>query len=104
MNEFSTSLLARLCGALANERRVEIFHHLLATPGTGRTFGDIATKTGIPPSSLTHHLKEMQAGGLLLRLRRADGVRTIFTLDLALLNQVFSQLLTQCCSDQPTRK
>jgi len=102
MNEFSTSLLARLCGALSNERRVEIFHHLLATPGTGRTFGDIATKTGIPPSSLTHHLKEMQAGGLLLR--RADGVRTIFTLDLALLNQVFSQLLDQCCAGEPTQK
>lgn len=102
MSKFPTSLLARLCSALANERRVAIFHHLLATPRTGCTFGDIAAQTGIPPSSLTHHLKEMQAGGLLLR--RADGARTIFTLDLALLEQVFSQLLGQCCAGEPTQQ
>jgi len=102
MNQLNRDLLARLCSALANERRVLVFQHLLASPGVARTFGDIAEQTGIPPSSLTHHLKEMEAGGLLVR--RAEGARTIFTLDLALLSRVFSQLLGQCCSDLPTKK
>lgn len=100
MNDMNT--LAILCNALANPRRVEVFEYILARPETGRTFGEISAQTGIPASSLTHHLKEMVAGGVLIR--NPKGATTIFTLNLQHLSLVLSDLMSRCCAAEELSK
>lgn len=94
MNDSNT--LATLCNALSNSRRIEVFEYILGCPQSGRTFGEISDHTGIPASSLTHHLKEMVAGGVLIR--NPKGASTIFTLDIDHLSQVLSGLISKCCA------
>lgn len=97
-----TNTLAILCNALSNARRVEVFEFILSRPATGRTFGEISTQTGIPASSLTHHLKEMVAGGVLVR--NPKGAATIFTLNLEHLSLVLSDLMSRCCDAEDQSK
>lgn len=90
------SELATLFAAFAHPTRIAVLRCLLKHCPIGRQFGDLSNDLGISPSTLKHHLDEMQRAGVLLR--EAFGRATILKLDLAVLAQAGAQLSQICCS------
>ena len=70
--------LSRAFRALAHPRRAMIFRLLAAHPEAGDSFDILARALGLPPSTVTPHLREMERCGLVCRQRRGD--RTAFEL------------------------
>ena len=51
--------------ALAQESRLEILHYLVEAGEPGRAAGQIADDLGIPPATLSFHLKTLRQAGLI---------------------------------------
>jgi DNA-binding transcriptional ArsR family regulator len=94
--------IASTLSALAHPSRVEVFKLLLGRYPAGMTSGDLAQAMDMAPSTLSHHLREMEAGGVIGR--RAEGQRTITTLNLPYLTSIISQFMQLCCSVETAPK
>jgi len=92
----SDTELANLFNAFAHPKRIAILRALLMRCPNGCRFGDIASTVRISPSTLTHHLQEMERAGVLRR--EASGRSTILNLNLANLADAATQLAQLCCS------
>lgn len=92
----SDSDLVSLFSALAHPWRIAILRVLLRHAVSGRQFGALSKDLGISPSTLTHHLQEMENAGILSR--ETMGRATLLRLDLTILTEVASQLAGLCCS------
>ena len=90
------SELANLFAAFAHPTRIAVLRCLLKHCRTGRQFGDLSSDLGVSPSTLKHHLDEMQRAGVLAR--ETLGRATILKLDLSALSQAAAQLAQLCCS------
>lgn len=88
--------LANLFAAFAHPTRIAVLRCLLKHCHTGRQFGDLSGDLGVSPSTLKHHLDEMQRAGVLAR--ESLGRATILKLDLSTLAQAAAQLSRLCCS------
>ncbi len=82
--------------ALAHRSRVDVFKCLLAHHPTGLKARRLSRETGLAPSTLSHHLREMEKGGVIKR--EARGQSTITSLNLEALTQIASGLMKLCCS------
>ncbi len=60
--------------ALAHPRRVMIFRLLASRPDAGNSLDRLRQTTRLCPSSLVHHLREMERCGLIRRQRRGPEV------------------------------
>jgi DNA-binding transcriptional ArsR family regulator len=88
--------IAGLFAALAHSSRIAILRNLLAHASTGRQFGEIVSAVGLSPSTLTHHLREMERAGVLIRT--PEGRATRLRLDLTALADALGQLTRLCCT------
>jgi ArsR family transcriptional regulator len=76
--------LAEMFKALSNPHRLAVFSELLSccTPGSGcevdqclrKVVGDLGKSVEIAPSTLSHHLKELNRAGLIEMQRRGKHV------------------------------
>lgn len=84
--------------AMGSEQRLKVLQTLVRAGAPGLTVGDIQARTGIPPSTLAHHLRFLAAGGLVTqeKVGRATVNRACFD-ELQHLAQV---ILSECCADQ----
>lgn len=89
--------IARAFDALAHPSRVTVLLKLMPYALKGMTAGEIAQRTGLPPSTLSHHLKEMENGGVITRT--ALGRKTIVRPSLDTLTSIASLLTQLCCQD-----
>lgn len=62
---------------------------------TGLTAGDVSERTKIPPSTLAHHLREMEAGHVIERV--TQGRKTIIKPNLTSLSQIAGLITKLCC-------
>jgi DNA-binding transcriptional ArsR family regulator len=88
--------IARTFSVLANPFRVEVLKLLLSALPETRTAGQIAKAVGLAPSTLAHHLREMEAGGVISRA--AQGRSTVVTLRLDSLTELTATLTQLCCA------
>lgn len=95
----STALASRFA-ALAHHLRVDVLKCLLAHYPAELSFGHIAKKTGIAPSTLAHHLSAMEEGGVIARTVR--GRSTLVRLRVDQLRAVAMGLMDECCSVDDT--
>ncbi len=95
MITFTDEQLAQTFSSLSHPKRVSIFNALLKNGRGAVSFGDIQKQTGIPASTLSHHLKEMELGQILIK--EPDGTSTKLRLDLEFLQKILSQLMDNCC-------
>ena len=65
----STSAIDAL-GALAQEHRLALFRLLVQAGGRGMAAGAIAEALGVPNSSLSFHLAQLRAAGLIEQERQ----------------------------------
>lgn len=85
--------------ALAQGHRLAVFRLLIAAGPTGRTAGDVAGTLAVPPSTLSHHLAQLERAGLI-RARRQDR-RIFYAVDAAGTRRLVAFLTEDCCGGRP---
>jgi ArsR family transcriptional regulator, arsenate/arsenite/antimonite-responsive transcriptional repressor len=83
-------------GALAQESRLAVFRVLVKRGPAGYTPSELSDKLGIPPPTLSFHLKGLQQAGLL-DVRR-EGRHLYYTANFAHMNVLVAYLTDHCCS------
>src|SRR5690606_30177737 len=90
-----TNEAVQLFAALAQETRLAIYRALVQAGPEGLAAGRIAESVGTPASTLSFHLKEMAAAGLIRS--RQDGRFVIYTANYAAMNDLVTFLTEKCC-------
>lgn len=85
--------------ALAQASRLAVFRALVQAGPSGLPAGQLAELTGIPPSSLSFHLKELSHAGLADS--RQDGRFVIYTARYETMNALLGYLTDNCCGGNP---
>jgi DNA-binding transcriptional ArsR family regulator len=85
--------------ALAQESRLRIFRLLVQAGPQGLAAGDIAAELGIPPATLTFHLKELSHAGLVDSEREGRSIR--YALRIEAIRDLLNYLLHDCCKGRP---
>lgn len=98
MNKKNALKLANVFAALGQERRIVLFSLLLEKPTTGLHFNELASATKIPPSTLSHHLKGLEDGGVIERI--AMGRSTLFKPRTEELLVLLQELVARCCQNE----
>jgi ArsR family transcriptional regulator, arsenate/arsenite/antimonite-responsive transcriptional repressor len=82
--------------ALAHDSRLAVFRLLVEAGPDGLPAGRIGERLGIPPSSLSFHLKELSHAGLLSS--RQQGRFVIYAADFTAMNALVGFLTENCCA------
>ena len=90
----ATRTIAALA-ALAQEHRLQAFRFLVQQGTEGAAAGAIADHLGIPPSSLSFHLAQLERAGLVVRTRQSRSL--IYAADFAAMNMLVGYLMENCC-------
>jgi len=85
-------------GALAQETRLALFRMLVAAGPSGLSAGLIAERLGVPPSSLSFHLRILMSAGLINQRRL--GRQIIYAGDFAAMNALVGYLTENCCGGE----
>ena len=95
MNDTGLAEYADKLAALGSEPRLGIMRRIIGAHPDGMTVGDIQEKTGIPNSTLSHHLDRLRREGLV-RTRR-DRQWIWYEADLEALQKLLRYLYADCC-------
>ena len=93
--KLTTAQVTGALGALAQETRLELYRMLVEQGPAGLSAGVLAERLGVPPSSLSFHLRTLQHAGLIAQ-RRASR-QLIYAADFAAMNAVLQYLTENCC-------
>jgi len=84
-------------GALAQESRLEVFRLLVRRGPDGIAAGELSEKLGIPPATMSFHLKELSSAGLITSRRESRSI--IYSADYAQMQALLGFLMENCCAD-----
>jgi len=90
----------RQLAALAQESRLGLFRLLVQAGSVGLAAGQIAERLGLPPSTLSFHLKELLHAGLVQA--RQEGRHIYYTADYAAMTTLLGFLTENCCGGNET--
>jgi ArsR family transcriptional regulator, arsenate/arsenite/antimonite-responsive transcriptional repressor len=85
--------------ALAQESRLNVFRLLVEAGTEGLSAGEISEQLDIPPATLSFHLKELAATGLIDSVR--DGRSLIYSLRPKAMHGLLQFLMQDCCQGRP---
>ena len=94
-----TTNAVSLLAALAQETRLEIFRALIQAGRGGLAAGAIGEAVGAPASTLSFHLKELSAAGLISS--RQDGRFIYYSANYAAMSELVTFLTENCCRGMP---
>ena len=87
-------------GALAQEKRLEIFRLLVEAGPTGLAVGEIAASVKTAPATLSFHLKELANAGLIGA--RQQGRYIFYSASYGQMRSLLGFLTENCCArDNP---
>lgn len=86
---------ARELAALGNATRLQVFRLLVKAGPDGLNVGELQRLTGVPPSTLAHHLSTLASARLVLQTRR--GREIISTANFGAMRALVAYLTDQCC-------
>jgi DNA-binding transcriptional ArsR family regulator len=89
----------RALAALAQPVRLDVFRALVVAGPRGMTPSTMAEGLGIPPSSLSFHLKELTNAGLIVPERASRNL--IYRAAFDRMNAVVQYLTQNCCQGEP---
>lgn len=91
--------VAQAFAAMGSEARLQVVLTLVRAGTNGLSIGDVQARTGMPASTLAHHLKFLASAGLIEQEKRGRTVinRPCF----ARLETLAGYILNQCCADAP---
>lgn len=87
--------------ALGQETRLDLLRALLAAGPSGLAAGDIAARLGVPPSTLSFHLRALDQAGLVAATRQ--GRSLIYAAQVDRLRALLTFLADACCDGDPAR-
>lgn len=87
--------------ALGQATRLEMMRALLAAGPNGLPAGGIATRLGVPSSTLSFHLRALEQAGLVQATRQ--GRSLVYAARIAALRALFAVLGEACCDGVPGR-
>ncbi len=90
-----TSKVLQALAALAQETRLAVYRLLVEHAPEGLPAGQIAERLGIPPPSLSFHLKELWRAGLIAPSQVSRFVW--YRADLDAMNGLVAYLTENCC-------
>ncbi len=90
------SEFSALFAAFAHPSRVAILRLLLPHGFHGKNFGEVGRDLDISPSTLKHHIREMEDAGVVVR--KVTGRTTNLRVNLSALASAVDQLTELCCS------
>ena len=90
-----TTQAVEILAALAQETRLSIFRALVQAGEAGLAAGRIAEVVGTPASTLSFHLKELSAAGLVRA--RQDGRFIYYSANYPAMNDLLGVLTEKCC-------
>jgi DNA-binding transcriptional ArsR family regulator len=93
-----TSVVSALA-ALAQESRLAVFRLLVQAGPDGMAATRIAEALGIPPSSLSFHLKELTHAALVTQTKA--GRSLIYSANFGTMTSLLSFLTENCCGGAP---
>ena len=85
--------------ALGNSSRLKIYRVLVRAGEKGIPVGQLQERVGIPSSTLSHHLKELTAAGLVTTERSSRHI--IYRAAYAHMNALLGYLTDNCCAGAP---
>jgi DNA-binding transcriptional ArsR family regulator len=85
----------RALAALAQPLRLQVFRALVVAGPQGLTPGAMSDGTGVPPNTLSFHLKELAHAGLVSQQR--DGRFLIYRANFEQMNGLLAYLTENCC-------
>jgi ArsR family transcriptional regulator len=87
----------RALSALAQESRLEVFRLLVRRGSSGLAAGELSEKLGLPPATMSFHLKELTNAGLITSRRESRSI--IYSAAYAHMQKLIDFLLENCCAD-----
>lgn len=96
------SLTAARLRALGTEVRLALYRVLVRAGEAGLAAGEVQVRLGVPPSTLTHHLKTLEGAGLIRRQREGNVLRCVA--DFAVMQALVDRLAAECCADAEGRE
>jgi DNA-binding transcriptional ArsR family regulator len=91
--------IAKALSAIAHESRLAVFRHLVQAGPQGLPAGRLAELTGLAPSSLSFHLKELVIANMASS--RQEGRYVIYSAKYETMNAVLAYLTENCCGGNP---
>jgi ArsR family transcriptional regulator, arsenate/arsenite/antimonite-responsive transcriptional repressor len=95
--EISNAVIA--LGALAQDNRLEAYRLLVQAGPDGMAAGEVASRLGVPPNTLTFHFDRLRQAGLVTV--RRDGRSMIYSARYDTMNALLAYLTENCCGGQP---
>lgn len=96
-----SSAAAFAFAALGQETRLDLLRVLLAVGPSGLAAGDVAARLGVPPSTLSFHLRALDQAGLIAATRQ--GRSLIYAAQVDRLRALLAFLADACCDGDPAR-
>src|SRR5690606_1124244 len=94
-----TSDIIKALGAIAHASRLTVFRLLVQAGPAGLTAGKLAELTGLAPSSLSFHLKELSLANMVSSTQ--EGRFVIYAARYETMNAVLAYLTENCCGGNP---
>jgi DNA-binding transcriptional ArsR family regulator len=82
--------------ALAQETRLSVFRRLVQAGKEGVAAGVLGEKLGIPPATLSFHLKTLSQAGLISS--RTEGRFVIYSANYDEMDKLIAYLTEHCCA------
>lgn len=86
--------------ALGAPVRLEVYRLLVRAGRDGMTIGRVQQRTGIPRSTLSHHLHRLIGSGLVSSEK--IGTSLVCRADYTTMNDLLGYLSDECCADEIT--
>lgn len=90
--------VVRALAALAHDIRLQVFRALVVAGTDGLTPGVMGDHLGVPPATLSFHLKELTNAGLVTQERQSRNL--IYRASFNHMNALLSYLTANCCQGQ----
>jgi DNA-binding transcriptional ArsR family regulator len=87
--------------ALAHKSRLAVFRWLVQAGPQGGNPGDIAAQLGLPPATLSFHLKALMQARLVQATQSGRYIR--YTADYQAMRGLIAYLTENCCGGQPEK-
>lgn len=85
--------------AVGSEARLQVLLTLVKAGNAGLPVGDIQERTGMPASTLAHHLRFLASAGLIEQEK--SGRKVISRAAFDHLEALAGYILKECCVDEP---
>ena len=94
-NMMESNMAVAALAALAQEHRLALFRLLVQAGREGMAAGANADSLGLPNSSLSFHLAQLNRAGLIGQKRRSRSL--IYTANYPAMNALVAYLMENCC-------